>query len=145
MRRFGVECFLRYYYQDCLSIGQVLSGITGNINNLLDTSKNILWRPEHQKLLLHNGPHYGFVYVIKLGDTGYYKIGRSNNPDRRIWKEITPILPIEPEIICIVETRDMIKLEKELHERYSDKRANGEWFLLDDEDIEQIRGLKSVK
>lgn len=85
--------------------------------------------------------NFGYVYLIRLGNMEYYKIGRSNNPDRRIWKEISPKLPEEPEIICVFETTDMIKLEKDLHNRFADKRANGEWFLLDKSDVEYIEGI----
>ena len=35
-------------------------------------------------------------------------------------------------------TDDMIGLEKKIHSLYADARVNGEWFLLSDEDVEQL-------
>lgn len=84
----------------------------------------------------------GYVYLLKGGD--YCKIGRSNNPDRRL-EEISPQLPFSVELICMVATNDMYKLEARLHQRYADKRANGEWFRLDGEDITCIKELADVK
>jgi len=45
------------------------------------------------------------------------------------------------ELICTIATEDMHGLESRLHKRFADKRANGEWFLLDEADVEYIRGL----
>ena len=83
----------------------------------------------------------GYVYLLFLKCAGYYKIGLSNNPDRRVWKEISPVLPEEPELICTIETEDMHSLEAGLHARFANKRANGEWFRLDNSDVEHIKGL----
>jgi hypothetical protein len=41
---------------------------------------------------------------------------------------------------AIIETGDPASLEKQLHRAYHDKRVKGEWFRLDDDDIEAIRG-----
>ena len=80
----------------------------------------------------------GYVYLLKGGE--YYKIGLSKNADRRI-EEISPKLPFETELICTITTEDMYELEAFLHEMFADKRANGEWFELDEADVETIRGL----
>jgi len=80
----------------------------------------------------------GYVYLLKGG--GYYKIGLSKCVYRR-WREISPKLPFEVEIVCRIATEDMHGLETSLHERFASKRANGEWFELDEADVEYIRGL----
>ena len=36
-------------------------------------------------------------------------------------------------------------IEKELHQKYSDKRVRGEWFQLDDQVIEYLRKKYSEK
>ena len=82
--------------------------------------------------------HPGYVYLLKGGP--YYKIGLSNNVTRRI-EEISPKLPFETELICTIATEDMYELEAFLHEMFADKRANGEWFELDETDVEHTRGL----
>ena len=83
----------------------------------------------------------GYVYLLFLECSGYYKIGLSNNPGRRVWKEISPVLPEVPELICTIKTNDMRSLEAGLHARFADKRGSGEWFRLNDEDVEYIKGL----
>jgi hypothetical protein len=81
----------------------------------------------------------GCVYVIK--HQGTYKIGRSRHPARRIEQEISPKLPHEVETVHIIETNDMYSLELELHNKYADKRLNGEWFELDEGDIAWLQTL----
>lgn len=80
----------------------------------------------------------GFIYVLKCGP--HYKIGLSQNIDKRIEQlSVTP--PFDVELIHTIETDDMYNLESFLHDRFSEKRKNGEWFELDKADIEYIKGL----
>lgn len=83
----------------------------------------------------------GYVYLVQ-SPTGYYKIGRTVNPRNRL-KTFGVLLPFEVEFVAVISTPDMRELEKELHERFAMKRANGEWFALDQHDIEYIKGLAS--
>ena len=80
----------------------------------------------------------GFVYVLR--GAGYYKIGLSKNVDRRM-EQIEPKLPFETELLCTIATDDMHRLESELHKRFADKRASGEWFQLTENDVEYIKSL----
>jgi len=77
----------------------------------------------------------GYVYVVEGG--GYYKIGLSNDVDRRL-TQLAVQPPFELTVIHIIETDDMFGLEAELHEVFTDKRVRGEWFELDEEDIEWL-------
>jgi Meiotically up-regulated gene 113 len=81
----------------------------------------------------------GFVYLIQ-SQSGAYKIGRTKNPNDRL-KTFNVKLPFEVEFICLIETANMHALEAELHEQFSDKRVNGEWFNLNSDDVEYIKGL----
>ena len=86
-------------------------------------------------------PPAGYVYVIQdLEYSKLYKIGRSNNPARRL-KEIRAILPGQSEIIAILKTEDAATLEWQLHQRYADARKNGEWFALDGAQVREICAL----
>lgn len=77
----------------------------------------------------------GFVYVVKsLTNNAYYKIGRTRNLHRRT-KTFDVKLPFDVEIVCLIKTEDMYKLEGELHGRYVHKRKDGEWFNLSHEDL----------
>jgi hypothetical protein len=83
-------------------------------------------------------PKAGYVYLLKGGP--YHKIGLSSNPGRRM-EEISPRLPFGTELVCTIATEDMRGLESHLHEQFADKRANGEWFELDEADVAYIRRL----
>lgn len=80
----------------------------------------------------------GCVYVISAGP--YYKIGRAKIVSKRL-AVVEPLLPFKTELLFCIATDDMIILERQLHERFADKRSNGEWFTLDQEDIEYIKAL----
>jgi len=82
--------------------------------------------------------HPGFVYLLK-GDN-YHKIGLSRNVSKRL-KQIQSALPFATRLICSIPTEDMHTLEAELHERFADKRANGEWFELDEADVAMLKEL----
>lgn len=83
----------------------------------------------------------GYVYLIK-SPTGAYKIGRTNNPENRM-RTFNVKLPFEIEFIALIKTEDMVWLEKDLHDRFAAKRINGEWFSLDENDVDYITGLAS--
>jgi hypothetical protein len=80
----------------------------------------------------------GFVYLLK--GQGYYKIGRAKDPHRRS-ETLAVQLPFPTEMVAHVHSPDYKALEAELHQRFVDKRLNGEWFDLSDEDVEYIKGL----
>ena len=83
-------------------------------------------------------PPAGYVYVIQdLEYSKLYKIGRTNNPGRRL-KEIRATLPGQSAIVAILKTEDAATLEWQLHQRYADNRKNGEWFALDGAQVREI-------
>lgn len=84
----------------------------------------------------------GFVYLLEGG--GFYKVGLSKDVPRRM-EQIQPKLPFVTELVCAIATKDMDGLEAELHSRFADRRANGEWFRLRIEDIDYIKGLANDK
>lgn len=81
----------------------------------------------------------GYVYLLRA-ENGICKIGRSAVPEARISAYATHS-PIDIELICLIKTRDMHRLEAELHRKYAAKRGRGEWFALDASDIEYIKSL----
>lgn len=83
----------------------------------------------------------GFVYLLKA-DNGYHKIGYTKDPKSRA-KTFGIQLPFEVAFECLIKSDDMVKLETELHQRFADKRTEGEWFKLDKSDVEYIKGLAS--
>jgi len=76
-----------------------------------------------------------FVYLMVNNGTGYIKIGRSKNPryrERTLYSQ-------EPVIFIIALWRCEKKIEKDLHEKFKEKRIRGEWFDL------KLRDLKDLE
>lgn len=86
-------------------------------------------------------PKAGYVYLIQ-SPTQAYKIGRTVNPDNRM-RTFAVKLPFEVEYICLIATNDMKQLEFDLHKMFDSKRIRGEWFALNTDDVEYIKGLAS--
>ncbi len=78
----------------------------------------------------------GYIYIIQGG--GFYKIGCTNDVKERI-NTFAPKLPFETEIIFTIKVNDKYDAENFLHTRFANKRMNGEWFTLDEDDIAWIR------
>lgn len=77
-------------------------------------------------------PVGGFVYLVRSGK--YHKIGRSNDHGRRTY-EIGLQLPEKLEVVHTIETDDAAGIERYWHERFTDRRRNGEWFVLTKADV----------
>jgi len=77
----------------------------------------------------------GFVYFLE-SDFGY-KIGCTNDINRR-FKELKTLMPFQLKLHSFIEFKKYEELERILHKSFEDKRINGEWFNLRDEDFEYI-------
>lgn len=77
-----------------------------------------------------------FVYIIKHGE--YCKIGVSSNPNKRVKKIASVVMPHEFELLHMEKSNKPYALESLLHQKLEDKRINGEWFILTDWEIEYL-------
>lgn len=82
----------------------------------------------------------GYVYVLKQIGGIYYKIGHTSNPEQRK-RNFDVKLPFAVEYDILIKTDNRYLLERELHTRFSSKRADGEWFQLDADDLDYLRQL----
>jgi hypothetical protein len=83
----------------------------------------------------------GFVYLLKSGK--FYKIGRSNSLGRREY-EIGIQLPEPTNLIHQIKTDDPVGVEKYWHQRFAEKRKEGEWFNLNPEDVKTFKRWKKI-
>lgn len=79
----------------------------------------------------------GYVYFLRSG-LGYCKIGRAQELNSRI-RTLKIQLPFPVELFHNIPTSDPATLERHFHEKYQAKRANGEWFELDESDFDEIK------
>jgi len=81
----------------------------------------------------------GYIYLIRA-DNSLFKIGKTINPEDR-FKSLQTLSPVPLALIHTVKTGDTMMLEHELHERFSEKREQGEWFKLEPADVDFIKSL----
>jgi predicted GIY-YIG superfamily endonuclease len=74
-----------------------------------------------------------FVYLIRLSENSYYKIGVTKNINKRI-KQLQTGNAEKIFLINSYESKYAHKIEKALHNFYFDKKKHNEWFELSIED-----------
>jgi hypothetical protein len=110
-----------------------------------------LWREtaKSQKLPAVESAHesasskIGYVYLLKHGSRQEFKIGRTNSPIRREG-EIRTQLPEKLEPVHYIKTDDPAGIEKYWHDRFANKRKEGEWFALTSQDVAAFKRWKRI-
>jgi predicted GIY-YIG superfamily endonuclease len=86
-----------------------------------------------------------FVYLIRLSENSYYKIGTTKN----IYKRIKQLQTGNAENIFLVnsfESKYAFKIEMALHNFYTDKNKINEWFEFSIEDEQSfIKNCKKIE
>lgn len=74
------------------------------------------------------------TYIV-TDQTGYYKIGKTIDIERRVNDFIISNLTIE--LVHVINKN----IESKLHKKYKDKNISGEWFNLSKEDIDYLKTI----
>ena len=99
--------------------------------------------PKREESVSDEKVNIGYVYLIKHGSRNEYKIGKTFNPLRREG-EIRLELPEKIKPIHYIETDDPSGVEAYWHNRFKDKRKEGEWFSLLTNDIKAFKRWKKI-
>ena len=94
------------------------------------------WNPNHDYPKSERIKQTGYIYLIKQDN--YYKIGRAKEIKIRIKRYITEN-PNPLKIILQIKVNDYVKTETELLQQYKKKQFRGEWFLLNSNDVKEIK------
>jgi hypothetical protein len=78
----------------------------------------------------------GVVYLMQSGD--HYKIGCTTNLKQRR-RDLYQSMPLGVTVLHSMTTDDIRALESYWHERFADRRLNGEWFALTAKDVAAFR------
>jgi type I site-specific restriction-modification system R (restriction) subunit len=70
-----------------------------------------------------------YIYLIQSLEEGYYKIGVSKNPSKRI-EQLQTGNASKLKLIDTFQSKKADKVERILQRRYSHFHKNGEWFEL---------------
>lgn len=77
----------------------------------------------------------GYVYLLECEQGEFYKIGRTNDLNRRM-DQFGIQLPFKISLRHTIKVPDMVCAEAALHSKFASRRTNGEWFKLSIEDVD---------
>lgn len=83
----------------------------------------------------------GFIYFVHADGTDRYKIGLTNNLDRRMKELNGKQSPFENRLQWSIEVCDMRLAEKDLHDRFHARRVNGEWFQFSEGELKEVEAI----
>lgn len=77
------------------------------------------------------------VYVIHALETTRYKIGRAEDPEKRL-KELQTGSPFPLRVINVIDTCWDKRAERDLHNTFGEYRVCGEWFDLPEDAVNYL-------
>ena len=128
----GILTFLKYilpkaHITNMQELDDILSALSIQVYRLLNPLDDGDDEPE--------GDQKTYVYLMQDTTNNYYKIGHSKNPQ---YREKT-LQSEKPTIELLLSYAGSCEDETELHERFKEKRIRGEWFDINEEDIQAIK------
>lgn len=70
-----------------------------------------------------------YVYMMYMPQFKYYKIGFSNDPEKR-FKAIETSIPFKLKLVFTMKDERSSSIESNMHYKYDKYRIKGEWFQL---------------
>ena len=134
----GTLTFLKYilpkaHITNMQELADILSALSIQVYRLLNPLDDADDEPE--------GDQKMYVYLMQDTTNNYYKIGRSKTPQ---YREKT-LQSEKPTIELLFFYEGSCEDEMELHERFKEKRIRGEWFDINEEDIQVIKDYFECK
>lgn len=83
-------------------------------------------------------PFNGYVYILRYGI--HFKIGKATSIRQRL-TALGISMPEEPELIHVIKACNPDIGERLLHRKFWPKHVRGEWFALDQKDIEWLKSI----
>ena len=84
-----------------------------------------------------------FIYLIKQ-DPNLYKIGVSKDPENRC-KSLQTANGVLLELVKKIPVKHDYRTERALHNYFSSKKTIGEWFCLEEKDVESFETICEFK
>jgi hypothetical protein len=81
-----------------------------------------------------------YVYLIRMGRTKFYKIGKSNDPQNRL-ASMQTASPHKLKLLHTFKADNATAAEEALHAALHHHRQEGEWFKLSDEQRDTITSI----
>ena len=85
-----------------------------------------------------------YLYLIRCGNSDFYKIGTSENPEERL-QMLQIGCPFPLVLVYRKRFKEATKIEGFLHRKYRDKQKVGEWFELSGDEIYLIQQGQVMK
>lgn len=82
----------------------------------------------------------GYVYLIHCVGFPFYKIGVTTRTPQSRLRALQTGLPFDLELEFAIQVPDIYREEAELHEAYKDNHVRGEWFCLNQTELEYLKG-----
>lgn len=85
---------------------------------------------------------FGYIYLIK-SSSGEHKIGRTKNVGQR-FAQLQANDEHDLQVVRVIESLRVTDNELQLHDKFYQKRTHGEWFNLDEHDLDIFHELADI-
>lgn len=79
----------------------------------------------------------GHVYIIRMGDTNYFKVGISRDVNERL-ASLQTATPFALTLVDYAEQENSLEVERDIHRALREYQVRNEWFQCDETHIRQV-------